>query len=251
MTEYAFIDIRELTKLYKNGVEPAVDKMSLRIEKGEIFGLLGPNGAGKTTTISILCDQIQPSSGQIFIDSKNQKTDKEEIKKIIGVVPQDIALFSNLTAVENLQFFGKMYGLHGKLLKQRIEESLLEFGLIEKKNKLLNTFSGGMKRRINLIAGLLHKPQILFLDEPTVGIDVQSKTVIIEHLKALNKNKRTTIVYTSHMMEEAQKLCTSIAIIDKGKIITCGKTDELINQYPGINKLEDIFLKLTGKTLRD
>jgi len=251
MVERAFIDIRGLTKWYKNAQEPAIDKLDLQIDKGEIFGLLGPNGAGKTTTISILCDQIQATSGTIYIDGKNQESDKEEIKKIIGVVPQDIALFSKLTAAENLQFFGKMYGLNGKLLKQRIEESLLEFGLIEKKNKLVNTFSGGMKRRINLIAGLLHKPQILFLDEPTVGIDVQSKTVIIEYLKSLNKNEGTTIVYTSHMMEEAENLCSSIAILDKGKIITQGKTSELTNRFPGTDKLEDIFLILTGKNLRD
>ncbi|HEY9113496.1 MAG TPA: ABC transporter ATP-binding protein [Bacteroidales bacterium] len=251
MPEKAFIDIRSLTKWYKNAQEPAIDQIDLQIGKGEIFGLLGPNGAGKTTTISILCDQIQATSGNIFINGKNQETEKEEIKKIIGVVPQDIALFSKLTAAENLQFFGKMYGLNGKLLKQRIEESLLEFRLIEKKNKLVNTFSGGMKRRINLIAGLLHKPQILFLDEPTVGIDVQSKTVIIEYLKSLNKNEGTSIVYTSHMMDEAENLCSSIAILDKGKIITQGKTSELTSRFPGSDKLEDIFLILTGKNLRD
>lgn len=251
MVERAFIDINGLTKWYKNAQEPAIDQLDLQIDRGEIFGLLGPNGAGKTTTISVLCDQIQATSGTIFINGKNQDNEKEKIKNIIGVVPQEIALFSNLTAVENLRFFGKMYGLNGKKLSQRIEESLLKFGLEEKKNKLIKTFSGGMKRRINLIAGLLHEPQILFLDEPTVGIDVQSKTVIIDYLKELNKNENTTIVYTSHMMEEAESFCSSIAIIDKGKIITYGKTADLINQFPGVNKLEDIFIVLTGKNLRD
>ena len=251
MTEKAFIDITSLTKWYKNALEPAIDKLSLQIDKGDIFGLLGPNGAGKTTTISILCDQVRATSGEILIDSKNLKTEIEEIKKIIGIVPQDIALFSKLTASENLKFFGKMYGLNGKELNHRIDECLNEFGLSEMKNKIIKTFSGGMKRRINLIAGLLHKPQILFLDEPTVGIDVQSKTAIIDHLKALNRNEGTTIIYTSHLMEEAENLCTKIAILDKGKIIAQGKTSVLIAQFPGIFKLEDIFLELTGKSLRD
>lgn len=251
MKEKAFVDIHGLTKWYKNALVPAIDNLDLNIRKGEIFGLLGPNGAGKTTTISILCDQIQPTKGEIFIANKSIKTEKESIKKIIGVVPQDIALFSKLTAYENLSFFGKMYGLSGKKLAQRIEECLNEFCLFDKKNKLVNTYSGGMKRRINLIAGLLHKPQILFLDEPTVGIDVQSKSVILEHLRSLNKTEGTTIVYSSHYMEEAEKFCSSIAIIDKGKIITQGKTDELMLRYPGIDNLEDVFLTLTGKSLRD
>ena len=247
----AFIDISVLTKWYNNTDEAAIDQLNLQIDKGEIFGILGPNGAGKTTTISILCDQIKATSGTIFIDGKNHETEREEIKKIIGVVPQDIALFSKLTAAENLHFFGKMYGLNGNALKQRIDESLVEFGLIEKKNKLLSTFSGGMKRRVNLIAGLLHNPQILFLDEPTVGIDVQSKKVIIDYLKALNKKEGTTILYTSHMMEEAESFCTDIAILDKGKIIIQGKTAELTNKFPETNKLEDIYLIMTGKHLRD
>jgi ABC-2 type transport system ATP-binding protein len=251
MPEKAFIDISSLSKWYKNASEPAINKLDLQIDKGEIFGLLGPNGAGKTTTISILCNQIEASSGLILINGKNLKNDKEEIKNIIGVVPQDIALFSKLTAYENLQFFGKMHGIHGKILKQRIDDRLIEFGLEEKKNKFVNTFSGGMKRRINLIAGLLHEPKILFLDEPTVGIDVHSKNVIINYLKEINRNEKTTIVYTSHLMEEAENLCTSIAILDKGEIIMHGKTTELLSRFPDINKLEDIFLTLTGKNLRD
>ena len=138
MIEKAFIDISGLTKWYKNALEPAIDQLSLQIDKGDIFGLLGPNGAGKTTTISILCDQVEATSGEIFIDNKNLKTEKEEIKNIIGVVPQDIALFSKLTASENLKFFGRMYGLNGKKLNQRMDECLLEFGLAEKTNKLIN-----------------------------------------------------------------------------------------------------------------
>lgn len=247
----AYIDIKALTKKYRHADEHAVDGLDLKIEKGDIFGLLGPNGAGKTTTISILCNQLSGDSGQVSIDGKQLGVDNEKIKKIIGIVPQDIALYPKLTAYENLRFFGNMYGLSGKFLKERISECSSNFGLSHKLNSKLATFSGGMKRRVNLIAGLLHKPKILFLDEPTVGIDVQSKNVIIEHLQDLNKNEDTTIVYTSHLMEEAERFCTRIAIIDHGKIIAEGKPDTLLKEYPTCNDLEDIFLLLTGRSLRD
>lgn len=247
----AYIDIQHLTKQYKDTQVNAVDNLSLKINQKEIFGLLGPNGAGKTTTISILCNQIAASSGNVTIDGISLHSDHEKIKKIIGVVPQDIALYPKLTAVENLRFFGNMYGLSGKFLKSRIAECAMQFGLELKINKKISTFSGGMKRRVNLIAGLLHKPKILFLDEPTVGIDVQSKNVIIEHLKNLNKTEGTTIVYTSHMMDEAERFCTHIAILDDGKVITEGQPGDLIRQHQGCNNLEDIFLLLTGKRLRD
>jgi len=247
----AYIDIKDLTKKYRHADVNAVDGLDLKIEKGDIFGLLGPNGAGKTTTISILCNQISGDSGSIIIDSKPLDTAREKIKKIIGIVPQDIALYPKLTAYENLRFFGNMYGLSGKFLKERINECASNFGLTHKMTSKIFTFSGGMKRRVNLIAGLLHKPKILFLDEPTVGIDVQSKNVIIEHLQNLNKNEGTTIVYTSHLMEEAERFCTQIAIIDHGKIIVEGKPASLIKGYPVCNNLEDIFLLLTGRSLRD
>lgn len=247
----AYIDIKGLTKKYRAADENAVDQLDLEIEKAEIFGLLGPNGAGKTTTISILCNQITSDAGTVNIDQLPLHSNREKIKKIIGVVPQDIALYPKLTAYENLKFFGNMYGLSGGYLKDRINECTTNFGLNHKINKKLSTFSGGMKRRINLIAGLLHKPKILFLDEPTVGIDVQSKNVIIEHLEKLNEKEQTTIVYTSHLMEEAERFCTHIAIIDNGKIIAEGKPKALIKDYPTCNNLEDIFLLLTGKSLRD
>lgn len=247
----AYIDIKSLSKRYRNANENAVDDLDLKINKGDIFGLLGPNGAGKTTTISILCNQISSDSGTVIVDRKFLPADREKIKKIIGVVPQDIALYPKLTAYENLRFFGNMYGLKGNYIKKRINECVSNFGLNHKINNKISTFSGGMKRRINLIAGLLHKPQILFLDEPTVGIDVQSKNVIIEYLQYLNKNEGTTIVYTSHLMEEAERFCTQIAIIDNGRIIAEGKPKVLIKEYPTCNNLEDIFLMLTGKSLRD
>lgn len=251
MAGQPIIDIKNLTKRYKNADEAAVNDLSLSIKQGDIFGLLGPNGAGKTTTISILCNQIQADQGEILIESKNLFSEGEEIKKIIGVVPQEIALYPKLTAYENLKFFGNMYGLKGNNLKERIIQSVKDFGLEKKLHLKVGTFSGGMKRRINLIAGILHKPKILFLDEPTVGIDVQSKNVIIEHLQHLNKLVGTTIIYTSHLMDEAERFCTQIAIIDMGKVIAEGKPKELVDAYPACNNLEDIFLLLTGKSLRD
>jgi ABC-2 type transport system ATP-binding protein len=250
MSSNKAICIENLTKVYNGSPLPALDDVSLCIPAGETFGLLGPNGAGKTTTINLLCHLIQPSSGKIIIDGLPLNKELKKIKKIIGLVPQDIALYCNMTARENLQFIGNMYGLKGKHLKERIDTCLNLLGLEKSANRLVKTYSGGMKRRINLIAGLLHEPRILFLDEPTVGIDVQSRTVIIEHLRELNK-AGTTIIYTSHHMEEAESLCSSIAIIDYGKIIIQGKPSELINQKPEYTDLESIFLHLTGRKLRD
>ena len=247
----SFIEIKGLTKWYKQATEPAVNKLDLKIEKGSIFGLLGPNGAGKTTTISILCSQIKANSGKVIIAGNDLSTDTEKIKKIIGVVPQDIALYPNLSANENLKFFGNMYGLNGQKLKNLIRQNMHDFGLEHKLHNKINTFSGGMKRRVNLIAGILHKPQILFLDEPTVGIDVQSKNVILEHLQNLNRTGGTTIIYTSHLMEEAEHFCTQIGIIDKGKLIATGNPKAMIEEYKTCEKLEDIYLLLTGRSLRD
>lgn len=249
MDHSAAIELKDLIKIYKGAAIPAVNNITLHIPKGSIFGLLGPNGAGKTTTISMMCGLIAPSSGHIQVEQFSVKKQKEEVKKIIGVVPQEIALYPTLTAFENLQYIGNMYGLKGDPLKQKIQNNLITFGLDQVQHKKIDTFSGGMKRRINLIAGILHDPKILFLDEPTVGVDVQSRNVITEHLHLLNKNGMT-IIYTSHLMEEAENLCTDIAIIDHGKIITQGKPKELIQQHHTEN-LEQLFLKLTGKKLRD
>lgn len=249
MSKEPIIKISQLVKKYKNSASNAVDSLDLLINDGDIFGLLGPNGAGKTTTISMLCSLILPNSGSISISGTKLNGNNSELKKIIGVVPQEIALYENLTARENLSFFGKMYGLGGKSLNEKIEVYLNKFSLKEKSDKLVNTFSGGMKRRLNLIAGLLHSPKILFLDEPTVGIDVQSKNVIIEFLKELNKNG-TTIVYTSHLMEEAENFCTNISIIDFGKEIAKGTPKHLIETNKDCNNLEEIFLKLTGRSVR-
>ncbi|MBW6461197.1 MAG: ABC transporter ATP-binding protein [Bacteroidales bacterium] len=250
MTGNPVIETLNLVKIYARSEEPALNGISLIIPEGEIFGLLGPNGAGKTTTINILCGILRPTSGQVKVAGMELNGNLKEIKKVIGVVPQDIALYPTLTARENLCFIGSMYGLHGKLLQSRVNEYLTLFGLMEFANRTIKTYSGGMKRRINLIAGILNRPKILFLDEPTVGIDVQSRTVIIDYLKTLNA-EGTTIVYTSHYMEEAEHLCTSIAIIDQGHIIIQGRPAEMIDSQPGYANLESIFLHLTGRTLRD
>lgn len=245
----AAIKVKDLTKTYRNCSVPAVNDISFVISEGLIFGLLGPNGAGKTTTISILCGLIQPDKGDVYIHNLSISDHLDEVKKIIGVVPQDIALYPTLTAFENLQYIGNMYGLKGQSLKENINKHLEHFGLLDKSDKKVGTFSGGMKRRINLIAGILHKPRILFLDEPTVGVDVQSRNVITEHLREINK-QGCTIIYTSHHMDEAEDLCHEIAIIDNGKMIASGRPKVLIKENE-TEHLEQLFLKLTGKTLRD
>lgn len=249
MTTTPAIDVNHLIKIYKGALQPAVNNISFSIPKASIFGLLGPNGAGKTTTISILCGLIKPSSGTVSILGKSVQSHPGEIKKIIGVVPQDIALYPTLTAFENLQYIGNMYGLKGESLKKKINEHLDIVGLLKYSNKRIQTFSGGMKRRINLVAGILHTPEIVFLDEPTVGVDVQSRNLITEHLRLINK-QGCTIVYTSHLMEEAENLCSEIAIIDQGEIVIEGQPKKLIEQKETSN-LEQLFLKLTGKNLRD
>lgn len=244
------IEIQSLSKRYKNAGFFSVNGLSLSVNKGEVFGLLGPNGAGKTTLISMLCGLLKPTSGSFTINGLTYKNNIKALKKCIGVVPQEYALYPTLTAYENLLYFGSMYGLKGKDLKQKINDSLDYLGLMPFADKRIETFSGGMKRRVNLIAGLLHDPAVLFLDEPTVGVDVHSKNVIIDYLKQLNA-KGTTIIYTSHHLAEAQDLCSHIAIIDNGEILVQGTPEEIIEITHNAHSLEDVFLSLTGKELRD
>lgn len=244
------IQIDALSKKYKDAEIYSLVDFSLSVHKGQIFGLLGPNGAGKTTLISMLCGLIKPTSGSFSINNMTYAKNADTIKKIIGVVPQEYALYPTLTARENLMYFGSMYDLKGKNLKGKVTESLDFLGLLKFADKRIETFSGGMKRRVNLIAGILHNPQLLFLDEPTVGVDVQSKNVIIDFLKELNK-KGTTIIYTSHHLSEAQDFCTDIAIIDRGKLYAQGTAESLIGAIPNAANLEDVFISLTGKELRD
>ncbi len=244
------VDIKNLSIFYKGSSKPAVDDISLQIFEKDIFGLLGPNGAGKTTTISYLCGIIKRNSGTALIDGLSIEHNLPEIKNIIGVVPQEIALYKELTSWENLRYFGNIYGLKGNVLKDKIEEYLILFGFDIDSKKRIGEFSGGMKRRLNIIAGLLHSPKILFLDEPTVGVDVQSRTLIIDVLKKLN-NEGMTLIYTSHDLEEAQNLCNRIAIIDSSRIICNGEINDLINNFAPGKNLEEIFLQLTGRRVRD
>ena len=244
------IQISQLSKKYKDAEMYSLNDFTLSIYEGQIFGLLGPNGAGKTTLISMLCGLVKPTSGSFSIDDLTYAKNANEIKKIIGVVPQEYALYPTLTARENLMYFGSMYGLKGENLKEKVIESLDFLGLLKFADKRIETFSGGMKRRINLIAGILHDPKVLFLDEPTVGVDVQSKNAIIDYLKELNKNG-TTIIYTSHHLSEAQDFCTDIAIVDRGKIYAEGTPNNLIASTANARNLEDVFISLTGKELRD
>ncbi len=249
MNKDYIIEIKNLVKIYKGSDIAAVNNLNIRINKGEIFGLLGPNGAGKTTTISILCGLINKTSGEALVSGYNIDNELNKIKSIIGVVPQEIALYPSFTAYENLKILGTIYNIPKNELKEKIEKNLREFGL-DNNNKRISKFSGGMKRRLNLIAGILHNPEILFLDEPTVGIDVQSKAFILENLKKIN-DMDTTIIYTSHYLEEAENLCHNIGIIDNGEIIAEGNPAELIKKYTDANSLEDVYLKLTGHKLRD
>jgi ABC-2 type transport system ATP-binding protein len=244
------IQIASLSKKYKDAENFSLTDFSLTIYEGQIFGLLGPNGAGKTTLISILCGLVKPTSGSFTINNLMYSDNATQIKKSIGVVPQEYALYATLTARENLLYFGSMYGLKGRDLKNKVSECLNLLGLLKFADKKVETFSGGMKRRVNLIAGILHNPKILFLDEPTVGVDVQSKNAIIGYLKKLN-DEGTTIVYTSHHLTEAQDFCTDIAIVDRGKIFAQGTPDSLIKSTQEARNLEDVFIALTGKELRD
>jgi ABC-2 type transport system ATP-binding protein len=222
--DMALLEVRELSKGYGN--IKAVGGISFEIQKGEIFGLLGPNGAGKTTTISMLSCLIKPDSGDAFVDGYSILKDSMEVKKRIGVVPQDVSLYPTLSAQENLVFFGEMYGLTGSKLREKVDEVLEVVGLKDRRKEAINKYSGGMKRRINIAVGLLPSPKLLILDEPTVGVDPQSRTNILETLKELNK-KGLTILYTSHYMEEVEFLCHRIAIMDLGKIIAIGSLNEL------------------------
>lgn len=243
------IEITDITKTYR-GLDDAVLKgVNLQVKSGEIFGLLGPNGAGKTTLISILCGLLHFDEGSAKIDGHNIVEERNLLKRLIGVVPQEIALYDTLSARENLHFFGACYGLKGSELKDKTETFLKHFGLEKSAKRQIKTFSGGMKRRVNLIAAIMHNPKVLFLDEPTVGIDVQSRAVIVDFLKQFNR-EGCTIFYTSHHMKEAENLCTHVAIIDNGKIVAADKPKTLMEQHK-TEHLEDVYLHITGKDLRD
>lgn len=224
------IRIRHLTKRFPTVT--ALDSISLDIGKGEFFGLLGPNGAGKSTLMNLLVGYLDPSGGEIVIDGERVTRDNLNSRRTIGLVPQSLALYDELSAQENLEIFGSFYLIEKKTLKTRIMERLQAVQLYERRKDKVQTFSGGMKRRLNLIASLLHDPPLLLCDEPTVGVDPQSRNAIFEYLQSLNRDG-TTIVYTTHYMEEVERLCSRIAIIDGGKVIAEGTLDALLERLPG------------------
>ena len=218
------LEIKNLVR--KFGDYKAVDDISFNIEEGEVYGLLGPNGAGKSTTINMICGLLTPTEGSIAILGKDIKKNSKEVRRNIGVVPQDIAIYEDLKAIENVMFFGSLYGLKGKELKKNAEEALEFVGLLDRAKEMPSKFSGGMKRRLNIACALVHNPKLIIMDEPTVGIDPQSRNHILESIKKLN-SMGCTIIYTSHYMEEVEAICTNISIIDNGKIIASGTKEKL------------------------
>ncbi len=233
MTSYA-IEVQSLKKTF--GELKAVQGVDFAVEKGEIFSLLGPNGAGKSTTISMLSGLLQPDDGDARLMGHSVRSAGEAAKAALGVVPQDIALYPDLSARENLVFWGKMYGLRGAQLKTRVDEVLDIIGLKDRQKGRVGTFSGGMKRRVNIGVALLHKPQVVIMDEPTVGIDPQSRRHILDNVKDLNR-QGMTVLYTTHYMEEAAELSHHIAIMDQGQVIACGTHDELIKLVGELDRL--------------
>jgi len=245
------IQVTNLSKSFQN--LQAVDDVSFSISQGEIFGLLGPNGAGKSTTLNMMSTLLKSDQGSVLIDGVEVQSNSDVSKKLIGVVPQEISLYEELSAYDNLVFWGKLYEIPAKELKEKIDTTLELIGLLDRKKDLIKTYSGGMKRRINIAAALLHEPKVLFMDEPTVGIDPQSRNHIFEVIERLNK-QGMTIVYTTHYMEEVERLCDRIAIIDSGKIIAQGtqsELQELVQSKESIQLEFDILLDSDFKKLQE
>jgi ABC-2 type transport system ATP-binding protein len=227
------VETKDLAKTYgnpKKGEVQAVKGINLQIQKGEIFSLLGPNGAGKTTTISMISGLLEPTRGDAFIGGHSIMHQPLEAKRLLGVVPQEIALYPTMNARQNLEFFGRMYGLKGEDLAHRIDAMFEFVELKDRQSDRIETYSGGMKRRINIAAGLLHDPQVVYMDEPTVGIDPQSRRRVLDTVKQLKEQRGMTVLYTTHLMEEAQELSDRVGIIDHGEIIALGTPGDLILQ---------------------
>ena len=246
----AFVQVDNLTRSFGDFV--AVDDVSFSIGTGEFFSLLGPNGAGKSTTIRMLSTVLEATSGDAMIGGFSLRNEPGRVRELIGVCPQNLALYEELTAYDNLVFFGDMVGLGHRGARERADEILELIGLTERKKSRVATYSGGMKRRLNIGVALMGRPRLLFLDEPTVGIDPQSRNNIFETIKQLN-SEGMTVLYTTHYMEEADHLSNRIAIIDNGKIVAIGTPAELKEPFgdPAATTLEEVFLNLTGRRLRD
>ena len=244
------LSIENLVKVYPDSEQPAVDGLSLTVARGSIFGLLGPNGAGKTTLISILCTLLRPTAGIVTVLGHDVVHQAAAVRRAIGLVPQEIALYPSLTARENLRYFARIQRIPSRRIEERVTECLELVGLLDCADRRIATYSGGMKRRANLAVGILHEPEMLFLDEPTVGIDAQSRNLILQRLAELNR-AGMTLLYTTHYMEEAQQLCDEIAIVDAGRVIAQGAPTQLVADGLDCANLEELFLALTGKQLRD
>ena len=244
------IHVADLRKSY--GTLKAVDGVTFEVARGETFGLLGPNGAGKSTTIGMIVGALRPDHGSVTVDGESDPT-RPALRRRIGVSPQSLALYDEMTAQENLEFFGRLYDLGRPLLKARVEWALAFSGLTDRRKDRVKVFSGGMQRRLNLVCGLIHDPPVILMDEPTVGVDPQSRNAIFESIEALKREGRT-IVYTTHYMEEAERLCDRVAIMDHGKILALDTVEGLLRvpKSSGEAKnLESVFLHLTGRKLRD
>jgi ABC-2 type transport system ATP-binding protein len=234
----------------------AVKSVSFTIGLGEIFGLLGPNGAGKSTTINMMCGYLEATSGDTFIDGVSIKKEPLRVKRMVGVVPQEIALYKDLTSQENLEFFGQIYDMSARERRERAAEILQFVGLYDRRNDPVKTFSGGMQRRINMAVAMIHQPRFLMMDEPTVGVDPQSRENIFDAIEKL-RDQGITILYTTHYMEEAERLCNHIAIMDNGEIIAMGTLEQLLalrdqnREIARPHGLQELFIQLTGRTLRD
>ena len=244
------IEIHGLKKRYNSNDTDTLKGIDLEIKKGDFYGILGPNSAGKTTLISIVCGLLKFQSGKVIIGDKELKSTSHDVKSEIGLVPQEIALYPSLTVRENIEYFGQMHGIYGDELKERVEHLLYQLQLLQHAKKRISRCSGGIKRRVNLAAGMIQLPKLLILDEPSVGVDAQSRNLIFEYLQDLN-NSGTTILYTTHYISEAEELCSQVSIIDNGLIIETGSPKSLISKHENCNDLGDVYLKLTGKALRE
>lgn len=250
----AEVQVMDLVKTF--GKHEAVKGVTFTIGKGEIFGLLGPNGAGKSTTINMMCGYLEAKAGDTLINGFSIKKEPLKVKRLLGVVPQEIALYTDLNSLENLEFFGQIYNMPARLRKERAAEVLHFVGLYDRRKEPVKTFSGGMQRRINMAVAMIHQPQFLMMDEPTVGVDPQSRENIFETIEKL-RDQGTTILYTTHYMEEAERLCNHIAIMDSGQIIAMGTLEQLLalrdqsREVARPHGLQELFIQLTGKTLRD
>lgn len=245
------LKIEGITKKFKDIA--AVDNISLEINEGEIYGLLGPNGAGKSTTINMICGLIKPDKGSISILERDIKKEPDYCKRNIGAVPQDIAIYEDLTAYENVEFFAGLYGLNGEKLRNSVNDALEFTGLSDKAKEFPSKFSGGMKRRLNIACAIAHKPNLIIMDEPTVGIDPQSRNHILQSVKTLN-SMGSTIIYTTHYMEEAEELCSKISIMDHGKVIAEGTTEELKSLITNVNTIfvtTDSIAKVNERELKN